>query len=147
MMSAVVVVTPMAAGSVVVPVAVAIVVPPSPVIPLPVLPPAPLVIPGLLRRRLLAAVLLLLTLLVVHEIVEDGRGVAVRVHYPQHLQALGVGHLLGVPRVRYRLVVVVLQPDVAELYVGHVLHIYPSYLRKQTKDMDFSMDSIQSDQF
>lgn len=136
MVSAVVVVAPVAARPMVLPVAITIMIPTPPVIPLSVLPSATLVIPRLFRCGLLAAVLLLLPFLVVHEIIEDGRGVTVRVHYPQHLQAFGVRHLLRVPGVCHWLVVVVLQPDVTQLHVGHVFHVYPTHLREER---DFSI--------
>lgn len=44
--------------------------------------------------------------------------------FEDHLAFLG-RHLLGVPAVGHRLVLVVLQPDVAQLDVGHVLDVDP----------------------
>ena len=69
--------------------------------------------------------LLLLPLLVVGEVVEDGGGVFVGGDDLQHLLGLLQGDLLRVPRVGDRLVVVVLQADVPQLAVGHVLHKQP----------------------
>lgn len=94
----------------------------------------------LLRWRLLAVVLLLLSLLVVHEVVEDRRRMPVRVHDSQHLQSLGMGHFLRVAGIRHRLVVVVLQADVTQLHVGHVLHVNPTDLRHHNPHVGLTVD-------
>ena len=48
----------------------------------------------------------------------------------EHLPALLWRHLLRVPAVGDRLVLVVLQPDVPQLAVGHVLHVDPPHLNE-----------------
>lgn len=77
--------------------------------------------------RNLPLILFLLPLLVVDKVVKDGSGVSVAVHHPQHLQAPGVRHLLGVSRIGHGLVLVVLQADVTQLDVGHVLDVDPAH--------------------
>lgn len=52
----------------------------------------------------------------------------VRVQYLQHLDPLVVRYFLGIPRVRHRLIVIVLQPNVAQLSIRHIFHIYPFHL-------------------
>lgn len=74
---------------------------------------------------MLARVFLLLPLLVVREVVEDRRCVLEAVDDLHHLNPVAVGNLLRVARVRHRLVLVVLQPDMAQLRVGHVLDVNP----------------------
>ena len=83
------------------------------------------------RRRCIAARRrhdLLLSRLVVGEIVKDARLVAILMQDLHDLLSLLRGHLLRVARVRHRLVLVVLQPDVPQLAVGHVLHVDPLHL-------------------
>ena len=97
------------------------------------------------RDGRLPLVFLRLSFLVMAEIVENGRGVSVRVQDLEHLQfynslrksienrwkkgtnltALVDGDLLGVARVGHRLVLVVLQSNVAQGRVGHVLDVDP----------------------
>lgn len=74
---------------------------------------------------MLARVFLLLPLLVVREVVEDRRRVLEAVNDFHHLNTVTVGHLLRVTRVRHRLVLIVLQADVSQLRVRHVLDVDP----------------------
>lgn len=66
-----------------------------------------------------------LTLLVEINVVEDGGGVRVRVNDLHDLLTLRIVHLLGVTRMRHRLVLVVLQPNVTQLCVRHILDVHP----------------------
>ena len=75
--------------------------------------------------RGLLALLFLLALLVVDKVVEDRCHVVEGVDDLQHRLGLVRRHLLGVAAVGHRLVLVVLQPDVPQLHVGHVLDVYP----------------------
>lgn len=77
--------------------------------------------------RRLTLVLLGLPLFIMPEVVEDAGGVPVRVHNPEHLHALRVGHLLGVPRVGHRFVLVVLELDVSQVSIGHIFHVDPTH--------------------
>merc|ERR1719233_1117035 len=69
--------------------------------------------------------ILLLSLLIVDEVVEDTSGVLVAVQDLQHLLPFLGGNPLRVPTVSNWLVLIVLQPDVPQLGVRHVLHVDP----------------------
>lgn len=89
-------------------------------------------VPGWTTIHMLPRILLLLSLLVVHKVIKDARGVLEAVNNLQHLQPLWVGHLLRVPGVGHRLVLVILQPDLTQQRVGHVLHVDPLHLEHAT---------------
>ena len=75
------------------------------------------------------ALLFLLALLVVDKVVQDRRLVVEGVNDFQHRLRLVGRDLLGVPAVGHRLVLVVLQADVPQLGIRHVLHIDPLDLK------------------
>lgn len=79
---------------------------------------------------MLARVFLLLSLLVVREVVEDRRRVLESVNDFHHLNSVSVGNFLRVTRVRHRLVLIVLQADVTQLRVGHVLDVDPLHAER-----------------
>lgn len=62
------------------------------------------------------------------EVVEDGGGVLVAGDDLEHLPRLVERYLLRVARVGHWLVLVVLQTDVTQLAVGHVLDKDPAYV-------------------
>lgn len=98
-----------------------------------VLSALPLIMVRVVRWRrglVLPSVLLHLALLVVLEIVENRRLVLEAVDDLQHLDALGVGDLLRVARVGHRFVLVVFQPNVAQVRVRYVLHVDPAHLER-----------------
>ena len=81
------------------------------------------------RRRRLALIFFRLPLFVVAKVVENGRGVSVRVHYLEHHYALVGQHFLRVARVGHRLVLVVLQTNVTQRRVGHVFDVDPAHAK------------------
>lgn len=79
---------------------------------------------------MLLGILLQLALFVVDEVIEYRHRVLVAMDDLQCLHTLRVRHLLGVARVRDRFVLVVLQPDVAQLPVRDILHVNPTHLER-----------------
>lgn len=47
-----------------------------------------------------------------------------------HLLALGIGNLLRVTRVRYRLILVIFQTNRTQLGIRHVLHVNPAHFKR-----------------
>lgn len=62
-------------------------------------------------RWTLSLIFLCLASLVVSKVVEDTGGVPIAVKDPEHLDPLGVRHLLGVTRICHRLILVVFELD------------------------------------
>lgn len=79
--------------------------------------------------RHLTLIFLGLAALVMPEIIEYTRGVSIGMQYTQHRDALCVRHLLGVSRIRNRFVLIVLELNVPQLHIRHVLHVYPTYAK------------------
>lgn len=69
-----------------------------------------------------------LTLLVMNEIVKDRGGVLERMYDLQHLLPFGIRHFLYVTRMGHRFVFIVLQTNVAQMRIGHVLNVHPFHL-------------------
>lgn len=74
----------------------------------------------------LALILLSLPALVMPEVVEDARGVAIGMQDTQYRDTFRVRDLLRVSRVGYRLVLIVLELNVSQLHIRNILHVYPT---------------------